>query len=62
MDWQSPLAAGIAILCALWMVWQIVRPFTTGIPAACGGCTFYGVDGKSEGDELLQLEPLRDTA
>lgn len=63
MDWQSPVAAGIAAVCAVWMVWQIIRPFTTGTPTACGGCTFCGVDDvgadqNNRSDGLLQVDPL----
>ena len=62
MDWQAPIAAAMAILCALWLIWQIARPFATGIPTACSGCTFCGVDGKIERppERLLQLEPLKE--
>lgn len=61
MDWQSPVAVAIAILCALWLVWQIARPFATGTLTACSGCTFCGVNGKdgAKDAELLQLEPLK---
>jgi len=60
MDWQSPVAAAIATLCALWLVWQVAQPFASGKPTACGGCTFCGVDGKAQRQQegLLQLEPL----
>jgi len=41
----------------VWLVWQIARPFATGEPLACGGCTFCGADGRRRGvrRDLVQL-------
>lgn len=60
MDWQTPVAAAIAVLCGVWLVWQLARPFATGEPMACGGCTFCGADGRRRGArrDLVQLQTL----
>lgn len=51
MDWQTPIAAGVALLCGLWALWKFVRPF---LIKESGGCH------PSAQDELLQIESVGD--
>lgn len=42
MDWQTPVAIGVAVLAGGYVVWRLVRPFFCD---------------KSRRDEPLQIEP-----
>ena len=52
MDWQSLVAAGVAIACAFWAVWKFVRPFLAG----SGGCSSCGGQRGPSKQPFLDIE------
>lgn len=52
MDWQSLVAAGVAIACAFWAAWKFVSPFLAG----SGGCSSCGGQHGASKEPLLDIE------
>lgn len=56
MDWQTPVAAAIALLCGVWTVRRAVRAFRVDAGSPCQLCDECGKVNPL--GELLRIAPL----